>query len=74
MYYWSVGLTIKQVRRELGLSMESIGDLYCFLRDIAATAAADHSIPVGGLDENGDSIEVEGDESKFGRIKYNRVS
>ena len=54
--------------------MESIGDLYCFLREIAATAAVENSTPVGGLDANGDPIEVEGDESKFGKVKYHRVS
>jgi hypothetical protein len=29
--------------------------------------------PIGGYDESGQPIVVEGDESKFGKRKYNKV-
>ena len=44
------------------------------LREICATVVVKHGTPVGGRDANGESIIVEIDESKFGKIKYNRVN
>ena len=74
IYLWSCGLTQKQVRRELPLAKQTVGDLFCFLREICASVVITHATPLGGLDKNGNPIIVEIDESKFGKIKYNRVS
>ena len=43
-------------------------------REICATVVVKNGTPVGGLDANGEKKIVEIDESKFGKIKYNRVS
>ena len=73
IYMWSVGLTQSQVRRELPLAKQTVGDIFCFLREICATVVIANAEPLGGLDANGNPIVVEIDESKFGKIKYNRV-
>ena len=74
IYYWSVGMSIKQLRRELPLAKGTAINMYCFLREICASVAIHHGDPVGGLDEKGNPKVVEIDESKFGKVKYNRVS
>ena len=74
IYFWSIGLTIRQLRREVPISKECACDLYRFLREVNGCVVIKHGTPVGGLDANGNPIIVEIDESKFGKIKYNRVS
>ena len=74
IYYWSIGLSQKQLRRELPLDGKTVGNLYCFLREICAEVVVKNASPLGGIDEQGNPVIVEIDESKFGKIKYNRVS
>ena len=74
IYFWSVGLTVKQIRREVGMSKECICDLQSFIREINGLVVIDNSEPLGGRDENGRRIIVEIDESKFGKVKYHKVS
>ena len=74
IYLWSTGMTIKQLRRELPIAKDTATDLYLFLREMCAAVVIKHATPLGGLDENGQPIVVEIDESKFGKIKYNRVN
>ena len=73
IYYWSVSLTQTQLRRELPLGEQTTVDIYCFLREICATVMVTNASPLGGLDKEGNPITVKIDESKFGKIKYNRV-
>ena len=74
VYWWSVKSTITQVRRETSLTNATLVDYFQFLREICATVVIQNREPIGGYDENGERKIVEIDESKFGRMKYNRVS
>ena len=74
IYLWSVGLSIKQLRREVPIAQKTAIDLYCFLREMCASVTIKNGTPVGGTNPDGSPKIVEIDESKFGRIKYNRVS
>ena len=73
IYYWSVGFSIKQLRRELPITKATAVNLFSFLREICASVSIKHGDPVGGRDKDGNPIIVEIDESKFGKVKYNRV-
>ena len=73
IYYWAVGMTLSQLRRELPLATHTAVEMYCFLREICATVVITNASPLGGLDKEGNPIIVEIDESKFGKMKYNRV-
>ena len=74
IYWWSVRCTITQVVRETSLSKKTVVDYFQFLRKICATVVIENREPIGGYDDDGSRKIVEIAESKFGRIKYNRVS
>ena len=65
---------MKQIQRETSLSKVTVVDITRFLRELCAIVMIDNGSPLGGLDENGSPRIVEIDESKFGKMKYNRVS
>ena len=65
-------MTIQQVSREVGLNKNTVGELFCFLREMCGCVVFKSGTPVGGVDKDGNAIVVEIDESKFGRCKYHR--
>ena len=73
IYLWATGMNLKLLRRELPISKECAIDIFCFLREICANVVIRNATPLGGVDESGNPIVIEIDESKFGKIKYNRV-
>ena len=64
---------MKQIRREVGATKECVCNLLSFLREVAGLVVIDHGEPLGGFDANGNRKIAEIDESKFGKVKYNRV-
>ena len=74
IYFWAAGMNLKMLRRELPIAKPCAIDIYCFLREICANVVIHNATPLGGVDANGDRIIVEIDESKFGKVKYNRVT
>ena len=56
------------------MDFKTVGNIFCFLREICAQVVIKNASPLGGLDKDGNPVIVEIDESKFGKIKYNRVS
>ena len=67
MYLWSQGFSIHEIIHELKLSKKTCIEWTVFFREACLTMMVEHSEPIGG---NG--IEVEIDESKFGKRKYYR--
>ena len=67
-------MNMKILRRELPIGKPTAVDIFCFLREICAAVVIQNATPLGGVDKDGRPIVVEIDESKFGKIKYNRVS
>ena len=68
MYLWSQGFSIHEIIHELKLSKKTCIEWTVFFKEACLTMMVEHSEPIGG---NG--IEVEIDESKFGKRKYYRV-
>ena len=67
MYLWSQAFSLHEIIHELKLSKKTVIEWSTFLRECCISAIIDHSEPIGG---NG--VEVEIDESKFGKRKYHR--
>ena len=67
MYLWSQGFTITEMVHELKISKKTVVEWTIFFRECCFTMLIEHNEPIGG---NG--IEVEIDESKFGKRKYYR--
>ena len=67
MYLWSQGFSIDEIIHKLKLSKKTCIEWTVFFREACLTMMVEHSEPIGG---NG--IEVEIDESKFGKRKYYR--
>ena len=67
MYLWSQGFSIDEIIHELKISKKTTIEWTVFFRETCFTMMLEHSEPMGG---NG--IEVEIDESKFGKRKYYR--
>jgi len=65
IYLWSQGFTHSEVMHELKLSNKTVTEWFMFLREACINSVMDQSQQIGG---NG--IEVEIDESKFGKRKY----
>ena len=73
MYCWARDIPQKNACEEAGgASPRTIVDWYNFCRDICAQWLENNPMEIGGLTENGDSIVVEIDESKFFHRKYHR--
>ena len=67
MYLWSQGFSIEEIIHELKISRKTAIEWTVFFPEACFTMMLEHSEPIGG---NG--IEVEIDESKFGKRKYYR--
>ena len=67
MYLWSQGFTINEMVHELKLSRKTVIEWSIFFREACFTMLIDANEPIGGP-----GIEVEIDESKFGKRKYYR--
>ena len=67
IYLWSQAFSVDEIMHELGLSKKTVIEWSHFFRESCFTTVMDQSEMIGG---NG--IEVEIDESKFGKRKYYR--
>ena len=67
VYLWSQGFTHSEVMHELKLSKKTVTEWFMFFRESCIFAIMERSEQIGG---NG--VEVEIDESKFGKQKYHR--
>ncbi len=66
-YWWACEASVSMAVQQTGHSTKTIVDWYNFHRDICAQWFLDHPVQIGGV---GKVVEI--DESKFGKIKYNR--
>ena len=67
MYLWSQSFSVDEIMHELKLSKKTVVEWANFFREACFTTLIDGSEQIGG---NG--VEVEIDESKFGKCKYYR--
>ena len=67
IYLWSQGFSASEIKHELKISNKTITEWTHFLRESCIYSVMENSSSIGG---NG--IEVEIDESKFGKRKYHR--
>ena len=67
IYLWSQGFSNKEIEHELKLSNKTIVEWTIFFRECITSIMLKHSEPIGGK-----GVEVEIDESKFGKRKYYR--
>ena len=67
IYLWSQGFSQGEILHELKLSNKTVTEWTNFFRESCISAVIDNSTQIGG---NG--IEVEIDESKFGKWKYHK--
>ena len=67
MYLWSQAFSIKEIMHELRLTNKTVIEWITFLRECCVSTIIDASEAIGG-----NSVEVEIDESKFGKRKYHR--
>ena len=73
MYCWARDMPQKNACEESGgVSSHTIVDWFNFCRDICAQWLENHPMEIGGIDENGESLVVEIDETKFFHRKYHR--
>lgn len=67
LYLWAHGFTTSEMNHELGVTTKTLVEWTAYLRDVALYTCVRNSVQIGG---NG--VEVEIDESKFGKRKYHR--
>ena len=67
IYLWSQGFSPSEIKHELKVSNKTVTEWTNFFRESCIYSVMENSGPIGG---NG--IEVEIDESKFGKRKYHR--
>ncbi|KAL5470816.1 hypothetical protein EMCRGX_G028842 [Ephydatia muelleri] len=67
VYLWSVKTPLGKMKEEMEVAAQTAVDWYNFIRDVCAQYFIDHPAIIGGP-----GVEVEIDESKFGKRKYNR--
>ena len=72
MYHWSIEVPMHSTLWQLGLTWHTLVDWGNFVRDVCSEDVRRHPIQLGGMDDNGDPLIVEIDESKFFNRKYNR--
>lgn len=67
LYLWSHGFTNAEIEHELKLSKKTVIEWCAYLREVCFEVCVENSCQIGGP-----GIEVEIDESKFGKRKYYR--
>ena len=67
IYLWAQGFTLQEILHELKLSKRTIIEWSAFFRDTCLTTMLEYSEAIGG-----EGVEVEIDESKFGKRKYHK--
>ena len=67
IYLWSQGFTHSEVMHELKLSKKTVTEWFMFFREACMYCVIDRSEPIGG-----NRVEVEINESKFGKRKYHK--
>ena len=67
IYLWCQGFSTQDIEHEIRLSRKTIIEWSAYLREVCFQSVMDESCKIGGK-----GIEVEIDESKFGRRKYYR--
>ena len=72
MYHWSIEVPMHSTLWQLGLTWHTLVDWGNIVRDVCSEDVRRHPIQLGGMDDNGDPLIVEIDESKFFNRKYNR--
>ncbi|KAG1649389.1 hypothetical protein GQR58_029058 [Nymphon striatum] len=72
IYLWAYDCPQIFMKRELEVSHVTIIDWCSFLREVAEQYLEANPMELGGMDEDGEPIVVEIDESKFFHRKYNR--
>ena len=68
-YLWAQAFSLNEIIHELKISNKTAIEWCTFFRECCISHIIDNSTPIGG---NG--IEVEIDESKFGKRKYYRMA
>ena len=71
LHWWGMDVSNKIVMEETGVSETTLIDWNNFIRDVCFEYMANHMVPIGGLDDNGEPHVVEVDESVFFKTKYN---
>jgi hypothetical protein len=66
-YYWSHSYSQVQTQHEFGISSATCVDWYMFAREVCEEDIIRNSQPIGGPD-----IRVQIDETKVGKLKFNR--
>ena len=69
---WSIDTPQVQMIHELDLNKNTMVDWSNFLRDVCDYYIEMNPVELGGLDDNGQPIEVEIDESQFFHRRYHR--
>lgn len=72
VYCWSRDMPQKDIIHEANIDEKTAVDWCNFLREECETWLENNAEQIGGIDDNGDAIEVEIDESKFFHRKYRR--
>ena len=73
LYCWSADIPQNVTKHELRIhSRQTIIDWFNFCREICERVIARNRIELGGFDDNGESVVVEIDESKYFHRKYHR--
>jgi IS1 family transposase len=72
VYCWSRDMPQKDIMREADIDKKTTIDWCNFLREECETCLINNPEEIGGIDANGDAMEVEIDESKFFHRKYHR--
>ena len=67
IYLWSQGFSQGEIIHELKLSNKTVTEWTNFFRESCICTVIDNSAPIGG-----NEVEVEIDESKFGKRKYHK--
>lgn len=67
IYLWSQGFSPSEIEHELQISNKTVIEWSAYLREVCVSTVMDNSCAIGG-----DGVEVEIDESKFGKRKYHR--
>ena len=66
-YLWAQGFNLQEIMHELKLSKRTVIEWSAFFRDTCLTTMLEYSEQIGGV-----GVEVEIDESKFGKRKYHK--